>query len=100
MPANQFQLRLILETLSKNPVVTATLKQAIDAGEKCKAPVLSATKPPQFEDGTTFDFTETIDCVAVHGENKGLIVRMIKITGRYFGPAAVDPLTIKITRAG
>ena len=100
LPANQFQLKTILSTLSKNPIINAAVKQATDAGEKCKYPIISATKPPQFEDGTTFDFTDTIDCVGVGGENNGLVVRTITVIGRYFGPAAVDPLTIKITRAG
>ena len=71
------------------------MKQATDKHERCKAPAISATKPPQFEDGTTFDFVEVIDCMATSGENANLIVRKITISGRYFGPRT-EALSLRI----
>src|SRR5689334_315471 len=69
LPADYLQLGIIVKAVEANPLVASALKQATDAGESCKAPVILATKPPQFENNTVFEYTETILCVP-HGERK------------------------------
>jgi hypothetical protein len=95
-PANQIQLRMILEALSGNPVVQAAVKQASDADEQCNFPLISATKPPAFEDGTAFDFKEVTRCFS---RGAG---REITVTGKAFNCRQhcplIDPVTIEISR--
>jgi hypothetical protein len=86
----------LLSILLKNPVIHAALQEAVDAGEKCETKIVSATKPPQFEDGTTFDFEVAINCSP---RRERLFVRMIKITGTSFS-GTLDNLMILIKRAG
>jgi hypothetical protein len=86
----------LLRILLKNPVIHAALQEALDAGEKCETKIVSATKPPQFEDGTTFNFEAAINCSP---RRERSFVRMIKITGTSFS-GILDNLMILIQRAG
>ena len=95
-PANQVQLQMLLKSLLPNTVIRAAVNEATIAGEKCAAPLITATKPDQFEDGTTFDFHETFHCT---GRASG---RNIIVNGRAFNCSIscslIDPLTISISR--
>jgi hypothetical protein len=94
--ATDVEQRTLLRILLKNPVIHAALQEAADAGEECETKIVSATKPPQFEDGTTFDFEAVINCST---RREKLFVRIIKITGTSFS-GLLDNLMILIKRAG
>jgi hypothetical protein len=95
--ATESERSALLSVLLKNPVIHAAVREGIDAGEKSQAKIVSATKPPQFEDGTVFDFEAQINC-APSGEK--LFVRMIKVSGTSFRDAGLNNLSILIQRAG
>jgi hypothetical protein len=97
-PVTQPEKKVLLDILSSNAVIRAARAEAIDAGEKCKSTVISATKPPQFEDGTVFQFEASISCL---NPREKQVVRIIGIRGRAWRTAnggGIDPLIIKIER--
>lgn len=84
----------VLAMLKSNPIVNAALTQAkkFSGAKTCEYKVESS-EPPQFEKGTTFDYSAEITCMH---EGAAAIIR---VKGRMFSVGPQE-LTLSIAFAG
>lgn len=84
----------VLAMLKSNPIVNAALSEAkkFSGAKMCEYKVES-NEPPQFEKGTTFDYSAEITCM--HKEAAAII----RVKGRMFSVGPQE-LTLSIAFAG
>jgi hypothetical protein len=82
--------------LKNNPVVKAAVAQAKKfSGSKACGYRVESRESPEFEKGTTFDYSAEITCI--HGEEGGVV----QIKGRMFYPSdGPQEMTLNIRFAG